>query len=98
MSMGQELDAPMRPSARPDSSISALTSGRAGMYCAVSARPTMGTSEWIIIQLPSNWVTYPWFFMMLQASSIETLRMRCRTSSGTLGRPSARRSPCHDGV
>ena len=53
--MGHEFMAPTRPSLCPRSSIRAASSGRVGMYWAVRARPTTGTSSWIVFQSPSNW-------------------------------------------
>src|SRR5450759_2339753 len=99
MSTGQAFWPPMRPSLVPCSVITRWISGRPGSHCAVSARPTSTFSGWMTVpQLSSYWWAYAACLITAQASSRVTVRMRFRTASGTLGRPSAKRSPCHSGV
>src|SRR5262245_57614860 len=46
----------------------------------------------------SYWCMKPFCCRTAHASSIVTVFMRSRMSSGTFGLPSAKRSPCHSGV
>src|ERR1035437_2013050 len=99
MSTGQSFWPPMRPSLFACSVITRWISGRPGSHCAVSARPTSTFSGWMIVpQLSSYWWPYAACLITAQASSRVTVLMRFRTASGTLGRPSAKRSPWNSGV
>ena len=72
------------------SAISAI-SGRAGMYCAVTARPTSFLPGWRICQPPSNWLGYPARVSTDQISSELSSRIFSNRASGTFGRPSSNR-------
>jgi hypothetical protein len=71
---------------------------RSGMNTAVTTRPTRRGPGLMTCQPPSNWFGYPARLSTPQASSAVTSPRRFNTSSGTLGRPSGKRSPFHSRV
>src|SRR5687768_9531425 len=97
MSIGHELVLPFLPCPAPLCLICFSTSGRLGIYMAVTALPVIGESL-THFQLPSNWFRYPSFFSTVQASSIMMYLALINRFSGILGLPSGKRSPFHSEV
>ena len=93
VSITQEFCPPTRPSAAPAPGRRRWRPGAPGENAAVTARPTRTRSGCRFIQSPANWNRYSLRRRTPHASSVVTRRIRSSRSSGTMGRPSGKRSP-----